>query len=203
MKGLPKLQQLPESIGPIPYRFSIEEYEHLLQTGILVDGSRIELIDGVIYQTMGQSDSHRLTVHLLNSWLGKMLPEGITHTCQSPIRLVRENSEPEPDLAILKGGPRDYTSKAPGPKDVLLLIEVSTTTLEFDRFEKLPRYASSMIPSVWIINLIDRCVEVYSSPIKGKNPRYRRVETYTDGDMVELNLADHEPLRLAVAELLP
>ncbi len=108
-------------------------------------------------------------------------------SAQNPLRLD-DYSEPEPDLMLLRPAPDDYTSRHPLPEDVILLIEVSDTTLDYDRREKLPAYGRAGIPEVWILNLSDRTIEVYREPLF---TGYGSVQTLRAGDTaVPLAFAD-------------
>jgi hypothetical protein len=193
----------PLDFPGLPFQITLERYHDWIQKGILTSDDRVELLESNLVRQMPNNPPHSAVIRLLMRFIYPMLGSGYDLASQQPITLNSTVSEPEPDLFIFRDiGPAQF-DRHPDGDEVLLVVEVSDSSLRLDRGTKLKIYAQAKIPTYWIINLIDRCVEVYTSPIKGKNPRYRQMETYVDGDMLELNLPDHEPLRLAVAELLP
>jgi Uma2 family endonuclease len=113
---------------------------------------------------------------------------------------IPDFDEPEPDVAAVRGSRHDYGDRIPGPEDIGLLIEVSDSTLPYDRGEKGMAYARGRIPVYWIINLIDRQVEVYSRP-SARGYRSRRV--YKPGQEIPVVIAGAEVGRIAVAAILP
>jgi Uma2 family endonuclease len=146
----------------VRHRFSVDEYEQMIECGILTENDRVELIRGEIIDKTAIGDPHAASVKRLNRMLGKTFGDRALISVQDPIRLI--DSEPEPDLALLL--PRDdfYLSGKPRPADILLLIEVSDSSLEYDRLIKLPMYAEAGILEFWIVNLEDDCLEVYRQP---------------------------------------
>jgi len=159
----------------VPVRaFTVEEYHRLAEVGILREDDRVELLNGQILNMMPIGPEHGGSVN----WLAAIfhnLDRGrwITST-QNPVHLG-EHDEPQPDLMLLRPEPTFYRRRHPGPGDVLLLIEVSDSTLLMDRQEKLPVYARAGIPEVWIVNLPERLVEVYRQPANGLYPGCREV----------------------------
>lgn len=177
-------------------RFTVDEYHKMVKTGILSEDDRVELIDGEIVQMTPIKVPHAVCVDRLNKLLNRILPEEITVRVQSPILLGNVN-EPEPDLAVLK--PRDYLNmeQHPGPEDILLVIEVSGTTLNFDRRVKMPLYAQAGIPETWIVNIAKGVVEVYSNPVNGK---YESIRTAGRADTVAPDM--HPDVKLRVEDFL-
>lgn len=110
---------------------------------------------------------------------------------QSPLHLP-PNGEPEPDVTLLKLPEEQYRSRLPTGEDVLLLIEVSKSTLEYDRSKKLPIYAKANIPEIWIHNLTDKQLEVYRNP---QGERYTSLSTYAEGQEVAPLAFDGEPVQ--------
>jgi Uma2 family endonuclease len=146
----------------------------MIDAGVLTDDDPVELLEGILVFKMPKKPNHRLAVRLLTSAIDAMLPAGWHFQAQEPITL--EDGEPEPDGAVIRGQPRDYGQRHPGPGDVALVIEVSDTTLERDRGIKLRSYARAGIPVYWIIDLASRSIEVCSEPdIQAESYRSRVV----------------------------
>lgn len=151
--------------------FSADEYERLAEVGILGESDRVELIEGEITELAAIGSRHAACVKRLNSLLRQGLEEGSIVSVQDPIRLS-DLTEPEPDIALLKPREDFYAGGHPAPEDVLLVVEVSETSVEYDNDVKLPLYASAGIPETWLVNLPAERVEVYSRPVDGE---YREI----------------------------
>ena len=114
---------------------------------------------------------------------------------------IPDYDEPEPDVAIVRGSDADYRHRVPTPADVALLVEVSDSTLDQDRGKKLEAYARAGIPVYWIVNLVDRQVEVYTRPVKAG--RYRSRKDYKPGQQVPVVIAGQQLAPIAVDDILP
>jgi Uma2 family endonuclease len=149
--------------APALHHFSVEDYYRMAEAGILAPDARVELIEGAIHDMSPIGPLHGGIVNRLIQ-IFTLRPKGRwIISAQNPVGLDRY-SEPEPDLVLLKPAPDDYVSHHPVPEDVLLLIEVADTSLDFDRLKKIPIYARAGIPEVWIVNLRDSVIEVYREP---------------------------------------
>lgn len=158
----------------IKYRFSVQEFERLH-----AEVKHVELLEGEIYQMSPVGPIHVRTINYLTGLFAVMLLGKVIVSVQNPIRLSNY-SEPEPDIALLK---LEYNSEQlPSAPDILLVVEVSDSTLKYDREQKLPIYAEAGISEYWIVNLIDNVLEVYREPI-GRMYRTRRL--YQPGEAVE------------------
>ncbi|MEM8599975.1 MAG: Uma2 family endonuclease [Bacteroidota bacterium] len=133
---------------PHPYRFTVEEYHAIWESGVLGREQRIELIDGHIIAMAPVGVRHFTTVNRLNSLLVLALTGRAIVSVQNPVRLDDE-TEPEPDVTLLQ--PTVEGMRVPTPADVLLVVEVADTTEAFDRNVKLPRYAAAGVPEVWLV----------------------------------------------------
>lgn len=144
-------------------RFTVDEYYRMAETGILSPEDRVELIEGEVVEMIPIGSSHAGHVKCLVQLLSEAVGDNAIVGVQDPIRLG-DHSEPEPDISLLE--PRDdfYASAHPTADDVLLLIEVADTSLEYDRTVKIPLYAKHGVESVWLLNLEDEAVEVYEKP---------------------------------------
>lgn len=143
--------------------FTVEEYYKMAEVGILKPSDRFELIKGEIYKMSPINSQHAGHVTRLNTLLNKLLADKAIISIQNPIH-ISNFSEPEPDIAVLKPVDHFYIERHPQPEDVLLIIEISDTSLRHDRQVKLPLYAEAGIPEVWILNLLENAIEIYSSP---------------------------------------
>jgi Uma2 family endonuclease len=167
-------------VEPLPKRFSVSEYERMASS-LWLEDTRVELLDGEVYEMTPIGPSHAYRVLSLNEQLVRVLGAQAVVLCQSSIHLG-DYSEPEPDLALLKPPKTRYRERLAEAGDVLLLVEVADTTLAFDRDKKLPLYARAGIPEVWIVNVAERQLESYRQP---KNGRYGELKTYAEGEAVK------------------
>lgn len=177
------------------YRWTREEYYRLAEEGFFPPDKRVELIDGVIYEMSPQKSPHATGISLALEVLRAAFSEGHHVRIQLPLALA-DDSEPEPDLAIVSGGPRDYLEDH--PRTAVLIVEVSHTSSFHDRERKRSRYARSAIPEYWIVDVIGKQLEVYRNPGEGG---YQTRLVLKAGDTVT-PLASPDAV-IAVADLLP
>ena len=158
--------------------FTADEYQRLGEVGILHEDDRLELLDGVIVEMTPIGVPHAACVDRLNVFLQRACGDRAIVRVQGPIRL-NAYSEPQPDLSLLKPRTDFYGSAAPGPSDVLVVIEVADTSLRHDRDVKAPLYARAGIAEYWLIDLSSSTVEIFSRPNAGK---YLASEVASRGD---------------------
>ncbi len=176
------------------WRFTVHDYHRMGEAGILHEDDRVELIEGELVEMTAIGTRHFVCVNGLNRLLMRSVGDEAIVSVQNPVRL-NEYNEPQPDLTVIR--PRDYRISLPTPEDVLLLIEVSDTTLPYDRNVKLPLYARSGIREVWIVNLPDETIERHTDP---SAQGYRSLERARRGEkIVSIALPD---LALAVDDVL-
>jgi Uma2 family endonuclease len=192
----------PESDQPALRRFSLDEYHEMIEAGVFVRGPRCELIRGVILEKPVPGPSHSRATQRLLRKLVPFFPEaewvvGI----QDAITLA--DSEPEPDFFAARGPDARYAERHPGPKDLLLVVEVSDSSLGYDRGTKQELYAEAKVPQYWIVNVSEKRVEVYTDPKGGKAPAYRTRTDYTGTDSVPVVVAGRALGSIAVKDLLP
>jgi len=163
-------------------RFTVEEYERMGQAGILSEDDRVELIDGEIIEMPPIGSPHSAVTSRLAALLARAVQHRAIFRIQDPIRLG-VYSQPQPDVVLVK--PRDdyYASAHPGPEDVLLVAEVSDTTVDYDREVKIPLYARAGVRGVWIIDLATKEVEVFRRPYSGK---YQTVSKARRGEVLSV-----------------
>lgn len=180
---------------PTRRRISVDEYMKMAEVGILKEGERVELIDGDIIEMSPIGNPHEASTAGSNRLLAPLFIEGrAVLRVQGHVRLD-ENNRPEPDLALLKWRDDLYRNQSPAPEDILLLIEVSDSTLSSDRGVKLALYARFDIPEVWIENIPDRVVEAYTNPVEGRYAEsriYRPGETITPKAFPDISLSVSE-----------
>jgi Uma2 family endonuclease len=142
------------------------EYYHMVEVGIIREGERIELISGQIFTMAAKGVRHTIHTRRLFKQLLAVIGDRADVQSQDPITLPN-NSEPEPDIVIAKLREDNYEAGHPLPADIILIIEVSDSTLKFDREVKAALYAAAGINEYWIVNLIDNRLEVYRQPEDG------------------------------------
>ena len=144
-------------------RFTVEEYYRMAEIGILTERDRVELIDGEIVEMTPIGHHHAACVHAVSALLTRALGDRALVWPQNPVLMPR-NTEPQPDVVLLRPPLSQYWARLPLPADVLLLVEVADTSYRFDREIKLPLYAAAGIPEVWLVDLTRNVVEVFRQP---------------------------------------
>ena len=167
-------------IEPTRRRFNVDEYYAMAEAGILGIDERVELIDGEIITMSPIGPEHAASVDVGTHFLIPVVRDRAIVRVRGHVRLDDYN-QPEPDLILLKWRDNFYRYQAPGPDDVLLIIEVSDSSLSYDRNTKLPLYARFSVPEVWIANIPPRVVETYRDPVDGE---YTDSRVYQPGEMV-------------------
>jgi len=184
------------------WRWPRAEYDRLVSLGVFEDAP-IELIGGQLLVAEPQGAYHASAVGVVDYALRAVLPPGWTVRLQAPLALDEE-SEPEPDVAVVPGRPSDYRTAHPARP--ALAVEVAESSLAFDRAQKGSLYARAGIVDYWIVNLVDRCLEVYRDPEPDASAtygwRYRSVAVMEPGATVA-PLACPAASPIAVADLLP
>ncbi|NJN72624.1 MAG: Uma2 family endonuclease [Limnothrix sp. RL_2_0] len=150
-------------MSPVTYKFSVEDYHRMGEAEIFGPEKRLELIHGDILSMPPIGLKHAITVNRINQVFTGLFGKQVIVAIQNPLGLSDE-SEPQPDAVIYKARDDFYENKAPESQDVHLLIEVSDSTLRFDRQVKLPLYASNNIAEAWIANLRDKQLEIFREP---------------------------------------
>jgi Uma2 family endonuclease len=173
----------------------------MVHLGILSDDDPVELLEGWLVYKMPKNPPHRVTTKLTRNALEAIIPEDWYVDTQEPITLI--DSEPEPDVVIVRGNTRDYLDRHPGAQDIALIVEVSDTTLERDRTSKKRLYARAGIPIYWIINLPEQQIEVYTEPVTLGEATYQRRQDYQLSDKVPVSIAGQTLTLLSIWDLLP
>src|SRR5262249_50725819 len=142
-------------------RWTRKEYDRLIEQGFLHEDEPVELVDGQLMVSEPQGSQHAAGVSLVARALGRAIGLGWYVMVQLPLALDPD-SEPEPDVAVVQGEPRDYRDEHPSRP--VLVVEVADSSLSFDRQNKGSLYARAGVPDYWIVNLIDRVLEVHRAP---------------------------------------
>ena len=183
--------------APRPRRWTSEEFRCFAEAGVFDPQERLELIEGEIYRMSPQSRRHVLVVHRVRRALEAVFGAGHLILTHSPLH-ASPGSVPEPDVSVLEVSEEAYLSR--DRDDALLVVEVSETSLRFDRTRKAPLYAQSGIPEYWVVNLIEKVVEVYTDPDPA-NAEYRSIRLLRAGDVLVPRAAPDA--EIPVADLLP
>lgn len=183
-------------------RWKRVEYEQLVEKGVFANGDHVELLDGLLIVAEPQSASHYTAIKLVEGALARAFGEGWHTRSQAPIALD-ETSEPEPDVAVVRGDVRAYTGAHPA--DPVLVVEIALTSLALDRGHKASLYARASRPEYWIVNLVERVLEVYRDPAPSPSApygwEYAARDTLGAGDIVCPLAAP--TARVAIGDLLP
>ena len=150
-------------IAPAKNRISVKEYYRMAETGALPPEARVELLDGQIIDMSPIGPFHGGVTNYLITFFADVARRRWITTAKNPVRL-NDDSEPQPDLVLLKPSADFYRNRHPKPQDVFLLVEISDTSLEKDQEKKVPAYARAGIVEVWIVNLNEQTIEVYRQP---------------------------------------
>jgi Uma2 family endonuclease len=158
------------------------DYYQMMESGIIREGERVELILGQIFTMAAKGTRHTVATTRLITELPMLIQRRAIVRCQDPISLPN-NSEPEPDVVIARLRSDDYVNSHPAPADIILVIEVADSSIRFDRETKAPLYAAAGISEYWIVNLIDNRLEVYRQP---EGSIYTSIEIITPPRSIKL-----------------
>lgn len=179
---------------PRVHKWTKEEYYRMSEIGFF-DGKRVELIEGEIIEMAAMNAPHATALRLTFAALRQIFAEGFVVDSQLPFDLG-EHSEPEPDAAVIRGGLRDFIHAH--PQDAMLIVEISDTTLRYDRTRKQRIYARHQIQEYWIVNINQRCLEVYRRPV---GDGYTEIFVFNEQDRVSpIGMPN---VQIAIRDLLP
>ena len=182
--------------------FSTARYDAMIEAGFFTPDDHVELLENYVVLKMPKNPAHDGTAMRIRKRLTRALPAGWDVREQGTLAL--SDSRPEPDFAVVREDPTDYTTRHPTPDDTGLVIEVANTSLLRDRQDKARIYARAGVVCYWIVNLEDRRVEVHTQPSGPVAlPAYASVQSYGAADSVPLVLDGKEVARIPVSDLLP
>jgi Uma2 family endonuclease len=198
------LPTVPTHYGPPPprvRRFTVDEYRRMIEDGYFAADEQFELLEGWIVEKVSRNPPHDSVLNRSRRRIERALPPEWMARVQMAITTA--DSEPEPDIATVRGDDADYESRHPGPADTALIVEVANTSLAEDRGVKLRVYARAGISVYWIVNLNDRSIEVYTDPTgPAAVPTYRARTDYAPGQSIPFALAGVEMGPIPAGDLL-
>lgn len=199
--------QSPSAVKPIQMKdpafpLSVEKYHEMIRAGILTENDPVELLEGGLVFHMPKNPPHKVTKRKLITVFDRLLPPGWFFQPKDPITL--SDGEPEPDGAVLRGNIDDYGDRHACPAETGIVLEVSDSTLSIDRGTKLRSYARAGIATYWIINLVERQIEMYTNPLDAvAEPDYATRTDFAEAESVPVMLDGVTIGTVAVADVLP
>ena len=184
---------------PTLYRLSIAQYEAMVASGVFTKRDRLHLINGFLVAKMTEYPPHAAACDGVRLAIDPLLPAGWYIRSDKPLKIPNCISVPEPDVVVVQGTWRDYERRHPEPSQAPLVVEVSCSSLLEDRRMALV-YGRGGVAVYWIVNLIDRQVEVHTDP--GPDG-YRTVQVFSSDHSVPLSLEGTELGRITVTDILP
>ena len=191
----PLVEQKSLNLQP-RHRWTVAEYHRMSEVGLLNEDSRVELIDGEIIEMAPIGSEHAGHNNHLLSLLAYRLYGKAVVAGQNPV-VLSNYEEPQPDIALLRWRHDYYRATHPHAEDILLIIEISDSTLRYDRDVKIPLYAKNGIPEVWLLDIQNRQLEIYREPINGQ---YRQRDCRQTGKIAPILCPDAV---IDLAELFP
>lgn len=181
------------------WRITVDQYHAMIRAGILQSGDPVEMIEGWLVGRGSKSPPHRIATRSAREAIEALVPPGWYVETQEPITLP--DSEPEPDVCVIRGRTRDYTDRHPAARDVALVVEIADATLERDLNLKKRAYARAGIAVYWVVDLPNRVLHCFSSPSpKGE---YLECLHYSAGMRVPLMVEGAVAGEISVDALLP
>ena len=193
--------------GPALYRLSVSQFDRMVATGILTENDRVELLEGVLVAKMSKNPPHRVATRKTVLALERVISAD-WHAAKEEALQISTSGKPEPDAAVVRAELEFDATRDATATDCSLVVEVADTTLDYDRTNKLQSYAAAGIAVYWIVNLVDRQIEVYSDPTgpalnEPDVAGYRRRDVFAPDDSVPVVIAGHEVGTISAADLLP
>ena len=188
----------PEAFHEL-YRFTVAQYDRMVKDGTIGQNERVELIEGLLVNKMGKNPPHVFAGKLGFKRLECLVSPGWHVGKEDPV-VVSEWGKPEPDISVVRGTENEYVDRAVTAADVSLVVEIAESSLASDRSEMNRVYARAGIPVYWIVNLIDRQVEVYTEP---GNDGYQWHQDFARGQEVPVVIDGREVGRIPVSDLIP
>ncbi|MEM9930033.1 MAG: Uma2 family endonuclease, partial [Bacteroidota bacterium] len=163
-----------------PFSFSLEQYQLMIESGVLTEEHKVELIHGQLFEKIPITTEHAATVSKLRHYFSKKFADKYEITSENPIALPND-SQPEPDCVIALFREDFYLNQHPTPPEIFVVIEVAKSTLYTDRYLKAAAYAGAGIKEYWIINLVDTQVEIHLKP-NLETSTFAEVEQFKPGE---------------------
>lgn len=180
---------------------TVEGYHALIKAGYFLDGDPYELLEGFVVPKMTKGAKHESARRRLRRLLEKLI--SAEYFVDEQGAMTTSDSEPEPDVFVIRGGRDDFADRHAWPEEVALVAEIADSTLTRDRGTKCRIYARAKMPVYWIVNVRDRTVEVFTDPSgPAARPKYRSEQEFRDGDEVPVAIDGKEMGRIAVTAIL-
>ncbi len=171
---------------PYVIKFTVEQFQLMYERGVFADSDRYELINGEITTMSPIGRKHAVCVARISKRLESKLGNQVILWVQNPIDLANK-SQPQPDIAVLKYRDDFYEKALPTPADILLIIEVADSSLEYDRDVKANLYAAAGIPQMWLFDVNTKTITGFSQPLESG---YKQIYHYTQGDQLSIDVFD-------------
>jgi Uma2 family endonuclease len=184
---------------PPRFQWTSDQYNLLGEAGVF-DGKRVELVEGEIIEMAPMGPRHFVAINLVAEVLTSVFGKGFFVSSQNQLD-VDKRSQPEPDIAVLKGSPRDYVGGH--PKTLVLAVEVADSSIQRDRIYKTKLYAKAGIEDYWIVNLADNCLEVYRKPVNDVELGFVYLEKSVLGEDESISPLAIPDAAISVADILP
>jgi Uma2 family endonuclease len=195
------LSQAPSQPDEPVFPLTLEGYHALVDAGVYTEDDPVEFLEGWLVPKMPRKPSHSSATRILRELIRQLLPA--EYFADSQDAVTTTDSEPEPDVYVVRGRMSDFTARHPTHAQTPLVAEVADTTLARDRGMKLRIYARAGIPVYWIVNLVDGCVEVRWQPSgPSKSPKYAELATYHPGDEIPVVIEGKQIGLIPVAAIL-
>lgn len=194
----------PTATKPPPYlwRISVGRYHRMVRTGILTADDPVELLEGLLVAKVRKTPLHSVVTGLTRARLQQVKLTDWHVDSHAPITTC--DSEPEPDVAVIRGNIFSYTRRHPKPSEAPLVIEIADASLQRDRGIKKRLYARAGIAVYWVINLMQAQIEVYTEPDQqNRPPDYRQRRIYRSADRLPVVLDGVEVEQILVSDILP
>ena len=175
----------PDRPALIPAKLTLDQYHRIVESGAL-DESHIELLNGELVQMPSEGAPHAGLSTKAAEYLRDLLGKQVQIREGHPITIPSSDSEPEPDIAVVKRSPDSYTRQHPYPEDVFWLIEYANSSLKKDLEPKARLYAAAGIAEYWVVNLQANELVVMRDPVEGE---YRSQVTWKEGAIEPLGFA--------------
>jgi Uma2 family endonuclease len=173
------------------WSLTVDQYHAMIEAGILTDDDPVELLSGWLVAKMPKNPRHRLATGLIREALERLVPDGWYVDSQEPV--TTDDSEPEPDVMVVRGSRWGYRDRHPGPRDLALVVEVSDATRERDRTLKKRLYARAGIPVYMIVDLRKERIEILTGPSgPAAEPDYSRRHTFGPSDQFPVTIEGSE-----------
>jgi len=191
-----------EDCPPLPiHRFTVSKYHRMIESGVLGENDPVELLEGWIVPKMPHNPAHDTTMSFVNNALDVVLP--VDWMLRIQCAVTTADSEPEPDVAVVRGPAQRYLRAHPRPRDIGLVVKVAESSLLIDRNVKAHLYARARLPVYWIVNLLESKVEVYTQPKGGRSPAYLQRRDYGKQESIPVILDGRKVGQVAARDLLP